>query len=117
MFTAKRWCQCFVLAAAAGAATKPVVRENTEWLDVWLPNSNDHDLPRVLLIGDSITRGYGKQVEANLKGKAYVGRLATSKSLGDPALLDEVALVLRQIKFDVIHFNNGMHGHAYTEEE
>jgi lysophospholipase L1-like esterase len=56
-------------------------------------------------------------VEAKLKGKAYVGRLTTSKSLGDPALLEEVALVLRQIKFDVIHFNNGLHGHAYTEEE
>jgi len=94
-----------------------VKRENIEWLDVWLPNSNDHDLPRVLLIGDSITRGYGKQVEANLKDRAYVGRLTTSKSLGDPALLDEVAVVLRQIKFDVIHFNNGLHGHAYTEEE
>lgn len=104
-----------MLALAVSAAE--VKRESIEWLDVWLPNSNDHALPRVLLMGDSITRGYGKQVEANLKGKAYVGRLTTSKSLGDPALLDEVALVLGQIKFDVIHFNNGMHGHAYTEEE
>jgi lysophospholipase L1-like esterase len=104
-----------ILALAAPAAE--VKRENIEWLDVWIPNSNDHELPRVLLIGDSITRGYGKQVEANLKGKAYVARVATSKSLGDPALLDEVALVLRQIKFDVIHFNNGMHGNEYTEEE
>jgi lysophospholipase L1-like esterase len=104
-----------LLTIAVSAAD--VKRESTEWLDVWLPNSNNRDLPRVLLIGDSITRGYGKQVEANLKGKAYVGRLATSKSLGDPALLDEVTLVLRQEKFDVIHFNNGMHGSAYTEEE
>ena len=100
--------------ALAGAEVK---RENIEWLDVWLPNSNDHALPRVLLMGDSITRGYYSKVEANLKGRAYVGRLTTSKSLGDPALLDEVALVLRQIKFDVIHFNNGLHGRAYTEEE
>ncbi len=104
-----------LLALVASAAD--VKRENTEWLDVWLPNSNDQALPRVLLIGDSITRGYGKQVEEGLKDKAYVGRMATSKSLGDPALLDEVTLVLKQIKFDVIHFNNGMHGNAYTEEE
>jgi hypothetical protein len=104
-----------MLALAVSAAD--VKRENIEWLDVWLPNSNDHDLPRVLLIGDSITRGYYTKVEANLKGKAYVGRLTTSKSLGDPALLDEVGLALRQIKFDVIHFNNGLHGRAYTEEE
>jgi hypothetical protein len=71
----------------------------------------------VLLIGDSITRAYGKAVEANLKGKAYVGRMATSKSLGDPALLGEVALVLQEQRLDVIHFNNGMHGDGYSEEQ
>jgi hypothetical protein len=113
----KQWCTLFVLAAVAAAAQKPAVRENIEWLDVWLPNTNNHDLPRVLLIGDSIARDYGKPVEANLKGKAYVGRMATSKSLGDPALLDQVALVLQEQSFDVIHFNNGMHGNGYTEEE
>jgi lysophospholipase L1-like esterase len=106
-----------VLASAAAAQTKPAVREDIEWLDVWLPNTNSHDLPRVLLIGDSITRGYGPQVEADLRGKAYVGRLATSKSLGDPALLEEVALVLQEQAFDVIHFNNGMHGEGYSEED
>jgi lysophospholipase L1-like esterase len=100
---------------ALTAAT--VVREDIEWLDVWLPDTNRHDLPRVLLIGDSITRGYGKQVEAALKGRAYVGRLATSKSLGDPALLQEIALVLQEQSFDVIHFNNGMHGDGYTEAQ
>lgn len=92
MLISKQWWVLFVLASAAASQTKPVVREDTEWLDVWLPNTNSHDLPRVLLIGDSITRGYGPQVEADLKGKAYVGRMATSKSLGDPALLEEVAL-------------------------
>lgn len=101
----------------ATAAPQSIVRENIEWLDVWLPDTNSHDLPRVLLIGDSITRAYGKQVEADLKGKAYVGRLATSKSLGDPALLDEVALILKEQAFSVIHFNNGMHGDGYTEEQ
>ena len=105
-----------VLVVLAPLAPAQVVRENIEWLDVWIPNSNDHALPRVLLIGDSITRGYGKQVEANLKDKAYVARLATSKSLGDPALLDQIALILREIPFDIIHFNNGMHGDGYTEE-
>jgi lysophospholipase L1-like esterase len=117
MTVLKHWCLLLALASAAAAASKPIVRENIEWLDIWLPNTNDHDLPRVLLVGDSIPRGYGKQVEANLKGKAYVGRMATSKSLGDPALLDEVALVLREQTFDVIHFNNGLHGDGYSEEQ
>jgi lysophospholipase L1-like esterase len=104
------------LTALTPLAPAQVVRENIEWLDIWIPDSNSHALPRVLLIGDSITRGYGKQVETNLKDKAYVARLATTKSLGDPALLDQIALVLREIPFDLIHFNNGMHGDGYSEE-
>ena len=56
-------------------------------------------------------------METELAGKAYVGRLTTSKSLGDPVLLDEVATVLKQYRFDVVHFNNGMHGWDYTEEQ
>jgi lysophospholipase L1-like esterase len=110
---------CLVLACSPfGLADEPrVVREKIEWLDVWVPDANAHDLPRVLLVGDSITRGYGPEVERLLKGKASVARLATSKSVGDPGLLAEVSLVLGQYHFDVIHFNNGMHGWGYTEEE
>jgi hypothetical protein len=33
-------------------------RESIEWLDVWVPGNEVKGLPRVLLIGDSITRGY-----------------------------------------------------------
>ncbi len=98
------------------SAAGQISREKIEWLDVWIPDTNERGLPRVLLVGDSITRGYGKQVEAGLKGKAYVARLATSKSLGDPALLEQVGLVLREQQFDIIHFNNGMHGDGYSEE-
>jgi len=105
-----------VALALASPAAAQVVRENIEWLDVWIPNTNDAGLPRVLLIGDSITRGYGKDVEAGLAGKAYVARMATSKSLGDPALVEQIALVLREKAFDIVHFNNGMHGDAYSEE-
>ncbi len=46
-----------------------------------------------------------------------VAWLTTSKSVGDPALLAEVALVLSQTKFDVVHFNNGLHGSGYAEDE
>src|SRR5438309_134160 len=109
-------CLCAVaclawVACAAGPAGEPrVVREDIEWLDVWVPDANAGGLPRVLLVGDSITRGYGPAVERNLKGKAYVARLATSKSVGDPGLLAEVSLVLGQYRFDLVHFNNGLHG-------
>jgi hypothetical protein len=93
------------------------VREDIEWLNVWLPHTNDTLLPRVLLIGNSITQSYSQGVTDLLKDKAYVGQLTTSKSLGDPALIAEVSLILQQATFNVIHFNNGLHGWGYTEEE
>ncbi len=114
---------CLALVGAIGAnlaipAEPPhVAREAIEWCNVWIPEANETRLPRVLLIGDSITGGYGPKVEEALKGKASVARLSTSKSIGDPVLLTEVALVLDQCRFDVVHFNNGLHGWGYTEEE
>ena len=46
-----------------------------------------------------------------------MARLATSSSLGDPALLDQVKFMLTNYKFAVIHFNNGLHGFDYTDAE
>lgn len=106
-----------VTSFAAASAQPHVSREDIEWLDVWLPHVNDLDKPHVLLIGDSITRGYYPTVEAKLADRAYVGRLSTSKSLGDPALLAEVSLVLHSGHYQVIHFNNGLHGKGYSEVE
>ena len=99
------------------AAEPHISREAIEWCNIWIPDTNETKLPRVLLIGDSITGGYGPKVADALKGKASVARLTTSKSIGDPALLAEVALVLGQCHFDVVHFNNGLHGWGYSEEE
>ena len=101
--------------AATAAQGSTVSREDIEWLDVWLPQTSDRKLPRVLLIGDSIARGYYPEVEKALAGRAYVGRLTTSKSLVDPALLKEIALILSEQHYEVIHFNNGLHGSGYSE--
>jgi len=103
--------------AAVYAEKSHVAREAIEWCNIWIPDANGTTLPRVLLIGDSITQGYYRQVAERFKGKASVARLTTSKSIGDPALLAEVALVLDQCRFDVVHFNNGLHGWGYSEEE
>jgi lysophospholipase L1-like esterase len=109
-----------VFALMAGAQTSripPSARESIEWCDIWISHANETNLPRVLLIGDSITRAYYPAVETNLGGRAYVARLATSRFISDPVLLQEIALVLDNTKFDIIHFNNGMHGWQHTEEE
>lgn len=94
-----------------------ISREGIEWLDVWVDEGQTTKLPRVLLIGDSITRGYHKEVAKELSGRAAIARLATSKSASDPALIEEVSLLLREYKFEVIHFNNGNHGLDQSEEQ
>ncbi len=108
--------------AAAVAEDIPVgaagdAKESTEWCDIWITHANQTGLPRVLLIGDSITRAYHPAVEKRLAGKAFVARLTTSAFLSDPMLLQEIGMVLDSAKFDVIHFNNGMHGWQHSEEE
>jgi lysophospholipase L1-like esterase len=107
----------FIALCEAPSAESNVRREAIEWCDVWIPNSNNADLPRVLLVGDSITKGYYSGVELNLRGKAYVARIATSKAVGDPALLLQLRAFLAETGFEVVHFNIGMHGWAYTEDE
>src|SRR5580698_1623955 len=92
-------------------------KESIEWCDIWISHANETNLPRVLLIGDSITRAYYPEVEKHLEGKAYVGRLASSAFISDPALKQQIAMVLSQYKFDVIHFNNGMHGWQHSEAD
>src|SRR6266436_2228453 len=95
----------------------PPARESIEWCDIWISHANETNLPRVLLIGDSIARDYYPEVEKRLAGKAFVGRLATSRFVGDPVLLKEIESVLDGAKFDVVQFNNGLHGWQHSEEE
>ncbi len=56
-------------------------------------------------------------MEKRLAGEAYVGRLSSSAFISDPVLLKQIEMVLGQYKFDVIHFNNGMHGWQHSEIE
>ena len=101
----------------ASAGTPPCSRESIEWCDIWISHADETNLPRVLLIGDSISRDYYPGVEKRLAGKAYVARLSTSAFISDPVLLQEVKMVLSEYQFDVIHFNNGMHGWQHSETE
>lgn len=94
-----------------------VRRENIEWCDIWLTQAAAAKQPRVLMIGDSITRGYYPAAAAGLKEHYACARLATSKCVGDPVLIKELDLVLGEYEYEVVHFNNGMHGWDYSEDE
>ncbi len=80
-------------------------------------NTSDTVLPRVLVVGDSHVERYYPHIALSLKDQANVCKLTTSKSLGDQILLDQIQLVLKQYSFDIITFNNGLHGRGYEEKE
>jgi len=102
------------LAPSAGAQevplATPVVHEQYEWSNIWWDCANDPALPRVLLIGDSISCGYSPVVTTLLQGKVHVDRLGTSRSINDPVLLKETTMMLAEYPYAAIHFNNGLHG-------
>lgn len=70
----------------------------------------DASLPRILLIGDSITNGYLEPVRKALDGKANIDAWITPTSQGDKSLPATLAAILAQEKYAVIHFNLGLHG-------
>ena len=106
-----------VTTLTAAAPQRVVPREASEWCNIWVSHADKSDLPRALMIGDSISVGYFADVEKQLAGKAYAARLSTSRCVGDPVLLAEVALVLGGASFDVIHINNGLHGVGPVSEK
>jgi len=85
--------------------------ENTEWSISYAYHLTDakKNLPRVLLVGDSICQGYQGKVAAKLDGKANVTYWASSYCVTSPGYLRLLAFYLDEAKYDVIHFNNGLH--------
>jgi hypothetical protein len=77
---------------------------------------DDPKLPRVLLIGDSISRGYTLNVRKALAGKANVHR--APENCGPTANgLKKLDIWLGNGKWDLIHFNFGIHDRATTPSD
>lgn len=93
------------------------IPEEIEWTWEVRPPHPDPKLPNVLLLGDSITRNYFPEVKKDLIGIANVYLIASSTSVGDPRLPRQIAefSAMEHVHFQVVHFNNGMHGWSYTE--
>ena len=97
-----------VPSAKATKSAPPVAKEFIAPLD-------DPKLPRVLIIGDSVSVAYTLDVRKNLAGVANVHRIAanggsTRTALGDYGM---VRWLKPGEKWDVIHFNEGLHDLSY----
>lgn len=104
---------CVALAHAdekAKAKAKPKKKRAPN--PAMMPIEDVAGLPRVLLIGDSISIGYTVAVRNELKGKANVHRPLTNCG---PTIrgLDQIDKWLGEGKWDVIHFNWGLHDLKY----
>jgi hypothetical protein len=99
------------------ALNKRSISEDIEWCHLWMVSVNSNDLPRVLIIGDSHAERYYPRVTAKLNDRAYCSKFTTSRSLGDPALIEQLRSVFFSFRFNVISFNNGLHGAEYSTEQ
>jgi len=102
----------FVLLAfvSISCATQKVVREKIEWSDLWWANEPDTSKPRVLFIGNSISRGYFPFVSKKLADVVNCDRYSSSRSIADPSLIKETKIAMGKYNHVIIHFNNGLHG-------
>jgi acyl-CoA thioesterase-1 len=101
-------------ALSAAAETQPARRPPAQRAPdpALLPIEDVPGLPRVLLIGDSISIGYTLQVRELLKGKANVHHPPVN--CGDTQRgLASLDGWLGEKKWDVIHFNFGLHDLKY----
>jgi len=85
--------------------------ENTEWSIGYAFHLTDamKGLPRVLLVGDSICNGYQWIVQKQLEGRMNVSYWVSSYCVTSPGYLRLLGFYLDETKYDVIHFNNGLH--------
>lgn len=86
------------------------MKERFEWINSWCDEAASSDLPRVLLVGDSITLGYQEKVRNKLKGVCYVDFIATSYAIDTKMFNDMVSSFFADSEYALIHFNHGLHG-------
>jgi acyl-CoA thioesterase-1 len=96
------------LGLSAFAQPKAATPKSAAKEPAFEPIADDPKLPRVLLIGDSISMGYTVPVRNLLKGKANIHRIPEN---GGPTTNGVAKLEkwLGNAKWDVIHFNWGLH--------
>ena len=86
------------------------MKEQFEWIHSWCDETIRNDLPRVLLVGDSITHNYQEKVRQLLKGVCYVDYISTSYAIDTKMYNQLVYTFMTDSRYALIHFNHGLHG-------
>ncbi|MCX6955623.1 MAG: SGNH/GDSL hydrolase family protein [Verrucomicrobia bacterium] len=103
-----------LLLSAAGAVAQTPAPKKKAPDPAYAPVTDVAGLPRVLLLGDSISIGYTLPVRVRLAGKANVHRPA--ENCGDTARgVKSLDKWLGDGRWDVIHFNFGLHDLKYLD--
>jgi acyl-CoA thioesterase-1 len=97
---------------SAAQQAKPKTKRRAKPSPVMQPIQDDPSLPRVLLLGDSISIGYTLAVRDLLTGKANVHR-APANCGPTTRGLEQIDAWLGEKPWDVIHFNWGLHDLKY----
>ena len=93
--------------------------ERTEWsVDYGYDFDYEHrNVPRTLLVGDSITDHYAGRVRKALEGRMTVSYWASSYCVTSPGYLQRLDTILSEADYAVIHFNNGLHSLSTKAED
>ncbi len=99
-----------ILEENLGSFYLPIYKKQklTGRVTAWDYVADNPKLPRVLLIGDSVSRGYTLAARKALAGKANVHR-APANCGPTATALKKLDVWLGKGKWDVIHFNFGIH--------
>jgi lysophospholipase L1-like esterase len=107
-----------VLMSSLGVAQEPKApaKKKATPNPAYAPTIDVARLPRVLIIGDSISIGYQPALREALAGKANVHRPATNCGPTSRGV-EQIEEWLGNGKWDVIHFNFGLHDVRHFDDE
>ncbi len=91
-------------------------REPAEWTNLSIALPTGPEDKRILLVGDSISVGYGGMVQKLMPGW-QIDRLNTSEGIHHPNFLRLLEIALERYPYRLIHLNNGIHLHGQTVEQ
>ncbi|MDE0261259.1 MAG: SGNH/GDSL hydrolase family protein [Bryobacterales bacterium] len=114
-FGPRRGSRIFRIALATALFATAAVGQPTTRAE-FAPVVDDPALPRVLIIGDSISIGYTLPLRAALDGIANVHRPPENCAHTWKGL-ESIDRWLGEGKWDLIHFNWGLHDLKYVDEE